>query len=418
MKERRVALADVVVLNPRMPKILTENQEQSVAFVPMASVSERGILTEFVERPLREVIKGFTYFESGDVLLAKITPCMENGKACLVPVLPNKVGFGSTEFHVLRATEAIDRRYLFHCVWNADFRKTAAKNMTGSAGQKRVPAHFLSTYKIPLPPLPVQKRIAAILDKADAIRRKREKAIELTDSFLRSVFLEMFWANPDRQSWREVLVQDLVQDKKGSMRTGPFGSALRHDEFTTSGVAVLGIDNAVSNRFRWRERRFISLEKYEALKRYIIHPEDVIITIMGTTGRSAVVPFDIPLAISTKHLATLTLNRQIAEPHFIAFMIHSHPSILNQIRNANRGAIMDGLNLGIIKNLSIELPPLDLQKKFSTILEKSLSYRDKQELQFLNRGLASLNQSLQSMLFKGTQEFPRRTSILEVANAL
>lgn len=281
-----------------------------------------------------------------------------------------------------------------------------------------VSKYSLESIKVILPSLPEQKRIAAILDKADAIRRKREKAIELTDSFLQAVFLEMFWSNPERNSWKECLIQDLVESTKGSMRTGPFGSALRHDEFTTSGIAVLGIDNAVNNRFTWGERRFISPEKYESLKRYTVQPGDVIITIMGTTGRSAVVPLDIPTAISTKHLATLTLNRQIADPDFVAFMIHSHPGILRQIKNANRGAIMDGLNLGIIRNLSLELPPLPLQKRFSQILERTRILRDKQVCEFLISGFSPLTSALGSTLFRTGQTSLVGISMEEVAHAL
>ncbi len=123
----------------------------------------------------------------------------------------------------------------------------------------------------------------------------------------------------------------------GAMRTGPFGSDLRHSEFVDAGVAVLGIDNAVRNRFAWDERRYITKEKYERLKRYTVQPHDVIVTIMGTTGRSAVVPDDVPLAITTKHLATITVNRKLAEPEFVAQAIRRHPALLGQIQQANRG---------------------------------------------------------------------------------
>jgi type I restriction enzyme S subunit len=158
----------------------------------MAAVSEAGELVGCDTRSLSDVSRGYTYFAEGDVLLAKITPCFENGKAVHLRKLTHGVGFGSTEFHVLRSGPEIDGRYLFYAVWNQHFRAVGARNMTGTAGQKRLPPRFVSDYKIALPALPEQRRIAAILDKADGLRRKRQQSLAMTDEFLRAAFLEMF----------------------------------------------------------------------------------------------------------------------------------------------------------------------------------------------------------------------------------
>lgn len=183
-------LEDVAELNPRAPKHLADHTD--VAFVPMSAVSENGSLGEHGTRPYGEVKKGYTYFERGDLLIAKITPCFENGKAALVNNLAEPIGFGSTEFHVLRPGPELDGRYLFYMLWNDKFRASAAGGMTGSAGQKRVPADLLRRTEIRLPPLDEQRRIAAILDKADALRQKRKRAIALLDNLTQSIFLEMF----------------------------------------------------------------------------------------------------------------------------------------------------------------------------------------------------------------------------------
>lgn len=187
-----VPISSVAEVNPRMPRSLADNPTQPVSFVPMAAVSEDGYIAETVERSLAEVLKGYTYFKRGDVIVAKITPCVQNGKAAYTTNLPQEVGFGSTEFHVLRPGPKVDGRYLFHMIWSPQFRRTAEHNMTGTAGQQRVPTDFFERFKIPLPPLPEQRRIAAILDKADTMRRKRQQAIRLTKAFLRSAFLDMF----------------------------------------------------------------------------------------------------------------------------------------------------------------------------------------------------------------------------------
>jgi len=169
-----------------------DSPDKIVTFLPMAAVSGEGRIIAPEESSIGAVIKGYRYFEQGDVLLAKITPCMENGKAAFVEDIPHKIGFGSTEFHVLRPSSEVNGRYLFYMVWSPIFRHVAERNMTGTAGQRRVPTDFVKCYKIPLPPLEEQRRIAAILDKADAVRRKRQQAIALTEELLRSAFLEMF----------------------------------------------------------------------------------------------------------------------------------------------------------------------------------------------------------------------------------
>lgn len=212
-----ISLLEAAEINPPLPKGRAPLPIDSVAFVPMAQVGEDGSIRSIESRPFSEVSKGYTQFYENDVLLAKITPCMENGKAAMVSGLPTLVGCGSTEYHVLRAREGTWPRYLFHSVWNEPFRNLAAKNMTGSAGQKRVPRSFLECHKIPLPSLAEQKRIAVILDKADAIRRKLQQSLRLSDDFLRSVFLDMFGdpvTNP--KGWLKTALGDIIKLKSGN----------------------------------------------------------------------------------------------------------------------------------------------------------------------------------------------------------
>jgi len=152
--------------------------------------------------------------------------------------------------------------------------------------------------RVAFPPLDEQHRIAALLDKADRLRRSRRYVQELSNSFLQSVFLEMFRSKKSH-TWTFETIENLAKEGQNAIRTGPFGSQLLHSEFTDHGIAVLGIDNAVQNRFTWDKRRFVSKEKYDQIKRYTVYPGDVLITIMGTCGRCAVVPDNIPLAINS-----------------------------------------------------------------------------------------------------------------------
>lgn len=269
----------------------------------------------------------------------------------------------------------LDKNYLWHFI-NANKGQLAAKG-TGSTF-KQVSRSHIGEWEIPLPPLAEQKRIAAILDKADAIRRKRQQAIQLADQFLRAVFLDMF-GDPVTNGWEAVPVEKLALDKKGSMRTGPFGSQLLHSEFTDEGIAVLGIDNAVANEFRWAKPRYISEQKYQELKRYTVHPGDILITIMGTCGRTAIVPDDCPTAINTKHLCCISLDKEKCTPEFLHSYFLMHPASKEYLARTAKGAVMDGLNMGIIKELPVFLPPIDLQRKYSTIQKRILKSKESSE---------------------------------------
>lgn len=265
---------------------------------------------------------------------------------------------------------ALDRNYLWR--WLESHRRDLEKKARGSTF-KQVSRRDIAELEIDLPAdVAEQRRIASILDKADAIRRKRERLIDETQDFVRSAYLHAIGhLNPSHGDWEPFTIEALAEDRKGAIRSGPFGSALRHGEFVDEGIAVLGIDNAVQNEFAWAERRFITPSKYEELRRYKVFPGDVIITIMGTTGRSAVVPDDIPEAITTKHLATITCNKELIHPEVLSFAIHSDPLIIRQIKSFNKGAIMDGLNLGIIRKLEINLPPMEEQLRFVRMLRKA-----------------------------------------------
>ncbi|WP_259781413.1 restriction endonuclease subunit S [Aestuariispira ectoiniformans] len=292
--------------------------------------------------------------------------------------------------HVLRPKEGVDLQFLQRHLEHYD----VTRYITGSTRAKLTKADA-SRIEVVLPPFEEQRRIAAILDKADAIRRKRQQALTLADELVQSHFLSSVGPNAKGyDDWARVELETLAEPVRGAMRTGPFGSDLKHSEFVGSGIAVLGIDNAVKNRFEWAERRYITPEKYEKLKRYTVKPGDVIVTIMGTTGRSSVVPDDVPLAITTKHLATITVDRSKAEPEFISNAIHRHPYLLQQILKQNKGAIMAGLNLGIIKGLQVPLPPLDVQRDFVNSLDKIrlLEKKNRMELHKAEELFASLSQ--------------------------
>lgn len=139
-----------------------------VSFVAMPSVTDDGKLDASIIRPYAEVKNGFTYFAEDDVLFAKITPCMENGKGAIAKGLKNEIGFGSTEFHVIRPLTGKSTPCWVYTITMMDgFRRNAEKVMTGTGGQRRVPASYLSDFVLALPPLELQERFTAFVESTD-----------------------------------------------------------------------------------------------------------------------------------------------------------------------------------------------------------------------------------------------------------
>ena len=160
-----VPLSQAVEVNPKIDRSLL-NDDLDVSFVPMAEVEAlTGGIDVSTVRKYAEVKKGYTHFRDGDILFAKVTPCMENGKMAIARKLVNGIGFGSTEFHVLRPRAGVDARYIYYFVSSQTFRKEASGHMTGAVGLRRVPGAYLDEQLIPLPDIGRQREIVAELEK-------------------------------------------------------------------------------------------------------------------------------------------------------------------------------------------------------------------------------------------------------------
>ena len=173
-------LGDCCIINPSKSTEARLEDELEVSFCPMPYVSESGDIKTDETKLYKDVKSGFTYFAEEDVLFAKITPCMENGKGAIARNLKNGIGFGSTEFHILRPNRSIiTPEWLYVLTTFMQFRKDAEANMTGSAGQKRVPSIFLRNYKISIPPLEMQKQYVGILEQLDKSKFRAKKCLKL-----------------------------------------------------------------------------------------------------------------------------------------------------------------------------------------------------------------------------------------------
>lgn len=160
-------IIDIANISPAKSEIKDFPDNTAISFIPMSSINEYSqAIEEQEERKLGEVRKGYTYFKRGDIILAKVTPCMENGKIAIADNLKNEIGFGSSEFHVIRTDKKLlNSKYLYQILRQKDFREIAETKMTGTSGLKRVPKEFIENYKILLPSLSEQQEIVTKLDK-------------------------------------------------------------------------------------------------------------------------------------------------------------------------------------------------------------------------------------------------------------
>lgn len=295
-------------------------------------------------------------FDEGNVLYSKLRPYLNK------VLLPDGAGVCTSELIPLRPDRRlVTREYLAAYLRSPTFLHWVSQQVDG-AKMPRVSMKAFWNHELALPSLEEQEQITDVLDRAESLRHKRRKAIGLADDFLKAVYLDLAHRNPARTP-----VESLLADIANAARTGPFGSQLLVSEFTESGIPVLGIDNVVSNAFTWAAPRFISSDKYAELERYTVRPGDVMVTIMGTTGRVAIAPDDLPTCISTKHLCTLTLDRKRMLPTYLWACLRWDPEVRAQTRREAKGAIMEGWNMSIVKGLLVNAPPMEVQLKFEEI---------------------------------------------------
>lgn len=191
-----VKLGEVSKINPKLP-FDNININTEVSFLPMKRVEEVNGSIDLSElKTFGAVRKGYTPFTNGDVIFAKITPCMENGKMAVVTGLKNNIGFGSTEFHVLRCNNQLNNQYIFYYLVQESFRKKAERNMRGAVGQRRVPKEFLSNEKIPLPPIQIQSKIVEEIESrlsvCDSIEKEINQALKQSEYLRQSILKQAF----------------------------------------------------------------------------------------------------------------------------------------------------------------------------------------------------------------------------------
>jgi type I restriction enzyme S subunit len=363
-------------------------EDELVSFVPMKNlgINSKRLLLDST-RMLSDVSGSYTYFADNDVLLAKITPCFENGKLGIASELKNGIGFGSSEFIVFRPEKELFPEYLYYFLLRPSFRDDGKQVMTGAVGHKRVPKDFIENTKIPLVSISEQKRIVAILDQAfSEIEKARanaeknlENARELFESYLQQVFSQR------GDGWR---TEKLSKVAKVSMGQSPKGSSYNFD-----GKGVPLINGPVEFGPTAFSKTIKS--KYTTEPSKMCKEGDLILCVRGsTTGRMNIAGF------------TACIGRGVA-----SISSGKHQSWLNHYINFNReaiyklgsGATFPNVSAAILANFEVVIPPSEIMLNIISEIEDLKSKTEKMAEIYIAKieALDELKKSILQKAFSG-----------------
>lgn len=413
------ALGEIAVINPRHPKGLDDSM--LVSFVPMSAVSESKPEFQFVEeRPLGKVRQGFTHFAEGDVLFAKITPCMENGKGAVAIGLRNGLGCGTTELVVIRPCAQIDPHYIYRFLAQPSVRRAAKENFTGAVGQARVPTRFIEQLELPLAPLAEQRRIvtklAELLGRVDVCQNRLANIPSLLKRFRESVLaaacsgrLTADWreqteteggsSGPDEppdgypplpETWRWGSLETVCKKIVDCAHSTP--------KWTSSGYLCVRTTNFKPGFLDLSEVRFVSNETFkQRVER--LHPQrgDILYSREGgILGIACVVPPGVELCLGQRMMLLRT------GPDFTgALLMHwlNSPLILRRVQELIRGAASPHLNVRDIRAFPTPVPPLAEQQEIGRRVEALLVLADQIETR-LGKAQAQVDKLASSLLTK------------------
>ena len=362
-------ISAIAEVNPiiRIPKELSG--KDAVSFIPMGDVSESGQWTSRQERPFRSVSSGFTAFEEGDVLIAKITPCMENGKGTHATGLQNGIGFGSTEFHVLRAKQGSDPRFLFHMTQWRGLRRAAQGKMVGSAGQQRVPRSFFDEFLVTGFEPCEQVGIADILDTLDTAIFETEaiiakfKAVKqglLHDLLTRGIDANGELRPPQAEAphlYKESPLGWIPQDwdtatLESVSSTVTSGSRDWARYYSESGALFVRIGNLTREHinFRFDSTIYVRPPRNADGQRTRLEPGDILISITADLGIVGVIPEGMGEAYINQHIAVVRPSFSAVNPRFVGHYL-ACPVAQIYISQLNDAGAKAGLNLPTVRGL-------------------------------------------------------------------
>jgi len=362
---RFASIAEVAEINPTLSGPPT-NDDTLCSFIPMDAVDELAAdITRIVKRPFKEVAKDYTPFSENDVLFAKITPCMENGKCAIAHGLRSGVGFGSTEFHVVRASKQILPEWIYFFWRLPETRALAERNMTGTAGQKRVPTSFLENLKIPLPSVEEQRRLIVLLKEADRLRRMRRYALQICDEFMPAAFLAIF-GDPIENLHAFEFVQ--LQDELQCIESG-FSPVCDGPRESSSQWAVLGLGAVTTGVFNPEENKRLP-DSVAPLPELEVQNGDLLVTRKNTYDLVAACVYvrkPPPRLLLPDTIFRFRLKKRSQLSPVFLWGLLSFPSFRRSVQRLASGSAgsMPGISKEKFMTVRCPAPPLHLQQEFS-----------------------------------------------------
>ncbi len=384
-------LKRIARLNPSKTEVPCALRTGHATFLPMERVGDDGTFDASEIRPVKDLWNGFTYFRKGDVIVAKITPSFENGKGASLETLPTTLGFGSTEFHVLRPSKLILPKYLYLLTVHSEFRRLGADHMTGAAGQQRVPADFIANFPVPLPPLSEQYAIVKFLDWADRriklIIAARKKRIRLLEEYRQTLINDAVTGKFDVRTGKPYpAYKDSGVEWLGKVPEGWGVKKLRQvtelvvsnvDKKSSSDevpVRLCNYADVYNNYVITEELTFMqATASKEEIRKYAIKRGDVAITkdseIWNDIGVPAYVDYEAPDLIYGYHLVILRPSVGTLDGKYLFRTLQSQ-AVATQLHIEATGVTRFGLSQQAIKSVRIPLPLLPEQRAIAEYLDR------------------------------------------------
>lgn len=353
-------------------KLLAEVSK--VSFVPMEAIGEKGQLDLSETRPLDEVQSGYSRFFDGDVIIAKITPCFENGKGALIRGTLSGVGFGTTELYVLTPTPDLDGRYLYYVTVDPSFRQLGTARMTGAAGQQRVPEDFVRDFRVRVPPLPQQRAIADYLDREtarlDALILAKERVLRLLDEKRRALITRVVTRGLDPEvplrnsgiPWLGEIPAHWEVWKLGhSASVGNGSTPSRGNAAYWVEGSIPWLNSSIVNQYEaTKTDQFVTDLALQECHLPLVKSGSVLVAITGqgkTRGQAVVLSFD---ATINQHLAYVSPNHSRLSPWFLRWTLFSAYGYLRSISD-DAGGTKGALTCEDVANVRVPIPPVDEQ---------------------------------------------------------